>query len=70
MLLHLLFISYFLYLIILFLVLLLNIPLLQAVGLLRASLITTSALTNGLSNFLSKMKPQEAAQSTSKIPKI
>ncbi|RID79708.1 hypothetical protein BRARA_A02422, partial [Brassica rapa] len=27
----------------------------QAVGLLRASLITTSALTNGLSNFLSKM---------------
>ncbi|CAN6917017.1 unnamed protein product [Brassica oleracea var. botrytis] len=47
-----------------------NISKAEAVGLLRASLITTSALTNGLSNFLSKMKPQEAAQSTSKIPKI
>nr|VDC76042.1 unnamed protein product [Brassica rapa] len=32
-----------------------NISKAEAVGLLRASLITTSALTNGLSNFLSKM---------------
>ncbi|KAG2272556.1 hypothetical protein Bca52824_067111 [Brassica carinata] len=41
----------------------------QAISLLRASLITTSALSNGLSNFLSKMKLKEAAPSTFKIPK-
>jgi len=42
---------------------------LQATSLLRASLITTSALTNGLSNFLSKMDPDEVTQSTPKIQK-
>ncbi|CAE5966620.1 unnamed protein product [Arabidopsis arenosa] len=41
----------------------------EATSLLRASLITTSALTNGLSNFLSKMEPDEATQSTPKIQK-
>ncbi|CAH2054426.1 unnamed protein product, partial [Thlaspi arvense] len=41
----------------------------EAISLLRASLITTSALTNGLSNFLSNMKPKEATPSTFKIPK-
>ncbi|CAH2065187.1 unnamed protein product [Thlaspi arvense] len=46
-----------------------NISKAQAVSLLRASLITTSALTNGLSNFLSKLKPKEATPSASKIPK-
>ncbi|ESQ37323.1 hypothetical protein EUTSA_v10002899mg [Eutrema salsugineum] len=46
-----------------------NISKAEAVSLLRASLITTSVLTNGLSNFLLKMKPQAATQSTSKIPK-
>ncbi|CAA0381802.1 unnamed protein product [Arabidopsis thaliana] len=41
----------------------------EATSLLRASLITTSALTNGLSNFLSKMDPDEVTQSTPKIQK-
>ncbi|KAL1193843.1 hypothetical protein V5N11_031969 [Cardamine amara subsp. amara] len=41
----------------------------EATSLLRASLITTSALTNGLSNFLKKMNPEEATPSTSKIPR-
>ncbi|KAG2311999.1 hypothetical protein Bca52824_023556 [Brassica carinata] len=46
-----------------------NISKAEAVSLLRASLITTSALTNGLSNFHSIMKPQEASQSASKVSK-
>ncbi|CAH8337361.1 unnamed protein product [Eruca vesicaria subsp. sativa] len=46
-----------------------NITKAEAVNLLRASLITNSALTNGLSNFLSKMEPQEATPSSSKNPK-
>ncbi|XP_010418330.1 PREDICTED: uncharacterized protein LOC104703932 [Camelina sativa] len=42
----------------------------EATSLLRASLITTSALTNGLSSYLSKMDPpKEETQSTSKILK-
>ncbi|CAH8391366.1 unnamed protein product [Eruca vesicaria subsp. sativa] len=41
----------------------------QAISLLRASLITTSALSNGLSSYLSKMKLKEASPSTLKIPK-
>ncbi|XP_010468073.1 PREDICTED: uncharacterized protein LOC104748076 [Camelina sativa] len=42
----------------------------EATSLLRASLITTSALTNGLSSYLSKMDlPKEETQSTSKIQK-
>ncbi|KAF8080292.1 hypothetical protein N665_0959s0022 [Sinapis alba] len=41
----------------------------QAISLLRASLITTSALSNGLSNFLSKIKLKEASTTTFKIPK-
>lgn len=39
---------------------------LQAIIILRASLITTSALINGFSNFLFKMKPEEAKQLTKK----
>ncbi|CAN6870902.1 unnamed protein product [Brassica oleracea] len=38
----------------------------EAIIILRASLITTSALINGFSNFLFKMKPEEAKQLTKK----
>ncbi|KFK38304.1 hypothetical protein AALP_AA3G096700 [Arabis alpina] len=46
-----------------------NISKSEAVSLLRASLITSNALTNGLSNFLSKMKPKDSTPSSSKMPK-
>lgn len=53
-----------------FLIFVLNLLVLQATSILRASLITTSALTNGLSDFLSKRKPEEANQLTKKDRKV